>query len=146
MAKKFATFDEEGRLLLRFDSAVNMIPDGAIEIQAELWARMVSETDGVWSRLDGVITKQPLPPPSTGVLGMSERVWRNAAVASTEWLMNRHRDELDMQLATTLSAEQFAELLVYRQVLRNWPQSEAFPDAEQRPVAPAFLSALESVE
>ncbi|MFV3379585.1 phage tail assembly chaperone [Pseudomonas sp. NY15354] len=143
MAKKFATFDEEGRLLLRFDSAVNVIPDGAIEIQAELWARMVSETDGVWSRLDGVITKQPLPPPSAGALGMSERVWRDAAVASTEWLMNRHRDELDMQLVTTLSAEQFTELLVYRQALRDWPHSQAFPDTEQRPVEPAFLEDMQ---
>lgn len=145
MAKKFATFDDEGRLLLRFDSAVNAVPDGAIEVQAELWARMVSETDGVWVHLDGAITKQPLPPPSAEVLSASERAWRDEAVASTEWLVNRHRDEQDMQLATTLTAEQFAELLVYRQALRDWPQSQAFPDAEQRPVAPAFLSALEGM-
>ena len=145
MAKKFATFDDEGRLLLRFDSAVNAVPDGAIEVQTELWARLVSETDGIWVHLDGAITKQPLPPPSAEVLGASERTWRDDAVASTEWLVNRHRDELDMQLATTLTDEQFAELLVYRQALRDWPQSQAFPDAEQRPVAPAFLSALEGM-
>lgn len=79
-------------------------------------------------------------------LAAAERAWRDEAVASTEWLVNRHRDEQDMQLATTLTAEQFAELLVYRQALRDWPQSQAFPDAEQRPVAPAFLSALEGMQ
>lgn len=69
-----------------------------------------------------------------------ERVWRDAEVSSTEWLVTRHRDELDMQLDTTLTAEQFAELLVYRQALRDWPQTEAFPDSTQRPVAPPWIA------
>lgn len=75
-----------------------------------------------------------------------ERAWRDREVSSTEWLVTRHRDEQDMQMATTLTAEQFAELLVYRQALRDWPQSQAFPDAEQRPVAPAFLPVLEGMQ
>lgn len=73
-------------------------------------------------------------------LAANERAWRDAEVSSTEWLVTRHRDEQDMQLATTLTAEQFAELLVYRQALRDWPQSEAFPDTAQRPVAPPWIA------
>lgn len=73
-------------------------------------------------------------------LAANERAWRDAEVSSTEWLVSRHRDEQYMQLATTLTAEQFAELLVYRQALRDWPQSEAFLDAEQRPVAPPWIA------
>ena len=59
---------------------------------------------------------------------------------ATEWLITRHRDEQDMQVLTTLTAEQFAELLVYRQALRDLPQSEVFPDTAQRPVAPPWIA------
>lgn len=69
-----------------------------------------------------------------------ERAWRDAEVGATEWLVNRHRDEQDMQLATTLTAEQFAALLVYRQALRDWPQDSRFPYSDFRPVAPPWIA------
>lgn len=68
-----------------------------------------------------------------------ERGWRDSQINSTEWLAGRHRDEQDMKMATTLQASQFDELLQYRQALRDWPQSEAFPSAEHRPEPPAWL-------
>lgn len=68
-----------------------------------------------------------------------ERAWRDSVINPTEWLVGRHRDEQDMELTTTLQAEQFAELLRYRQALRDWPQSELFPGIEHRPVPPAWL-------
>ena len=73
-------------------------------------------------------------------LAAAERLWRDGQVSTTEWLVTRHRDELDMQVVTTLTAEQFVELLVYRQALRDLPQSEAFPDTAQRPVAPPWIA------
>lgn len=73
-------------------------------------------------------------------LAAAERLWRDGQVSTTEWLVTRHRDELDMQQATTLTAEQFTTLLTYRQALRDWPQSEAFPDTQQRPIAPAWIA------
>lgn len=73
-------------------------------------------------------------------LAAAERLWRDGQVSTTEWLVTRHRDELDMQQATTLTAEQFTALLTYRQALRDWPQSEAFPDTQQRPIAPAWIA------
>ncbi|BBT38959.1 hypothetical protein WP8W18C01_13000 [Pseudomonas putida] len=101
--------------------------------------KQLGSVDGrpVWVDLPGLTFEQ---------MAKAERAWRDAEAQRTEWLVNRHRDEQDMQLATTLTAEQFAELLVYRQALRDWPQSQAFPDTEQRPVAPAFLSALEGMQ
>lgn len=80
------------------------------------------------------------PPPTDGQLQTAERKWRDGVISSTEWLVTRHRDELDMQQATTLTAEQFTALLTYRQALRDWPQSEAFPDTQQRPIAPAWIA------
>lgn len=80
------------------------------------------------------------PPPSITQLHAMERIWRDDALSDVRWLRERHRDEQDMQLATTLTGEQFAELLAYLQALRDWPQSEVFPDREQRPVAPSWVA------
>lgn len=80
------------------------------------------------------------PPLATGEeLAVAERKWRDSQVSDTEWLVTRHRDELDMQRPTTLTTEQFAQLLTYRQELRDWPQSDGFPISQHRPVAPLWL-------
>ena len=71
-----------------------------------------------------------------------ERAWRDAELAELVWLRDRHRDQLEIGAATTLSAEQFSELLLFMQALRDWPQSEVFPDVSARPVPPAFLEQL----
>ncbi|MFV2946420.1 phage tail assembly chaperone [Pseudomonas japonica] len=68
-----------------------------------------------------------------------ERAWRDGELAAVTWLRDRHRDEADMGLPNTLSAEQFTELLLYMQALRDWPASEHFPDAAQRPQPPGWL-------
>lgn len=70
----------------------------------------------------------------------AERNWRTVELASTEWVVMRHRDELDMGRSTTLTDEQYNELLTYRQALRDWPLAAGFPDTSQRPVAPNWLA------
>ncbi|UVM14802.1 phage tail assembly chaperone [Pseudomonas sp. B21-023] len=70
----------------------------------------------------------------------AERVWRDASVNDVLWLRERHRDEQDLQRSTTLTGERFAELLAYLQSLRDWPQSEQFPEAEHRPVVPPWIA------
>ncbi|MBC3489900.1 phage tail assembly chaperone [Pseudomonas taiwanensis] len=79
-------------------------------------------------------------PASNESSAAAERGWRDAEISATEWLVSRHRDEVDMQLSTSLTAEQFAELLTYRQALRDWPAAVGFPDSTQRPVAPAWVA------
>lgn len=69
-----------------------------------------------------------------------ERNWRDSEVRQTDWLVARHRDELDLALAATLTVEQFPELLAYRQSLRDWPQAADFPLLESRPIAPPWLA------
>lgn len=139
---KYAKFDADGLLLARRDSAVHgPMPDsGFVELSEEMFLRTIQETDGEWRlNADGALEKCEFTMTVDQVVA-AERVWRDEQVDSTEWLVTRHRDEQDMQLATTLNAEQFAELLVYRQALRDWPQSEAFPDSAQRPVAPPWIA------
>lgn len=73
-------------------------------------------------------------------LASDERAWRDAEIERVRWLRDRHRDEMDMGVPTSLSAEQFAGLLSYIQQLRTWPQATGFPDQAARPVPPDWLA------
>lgn len=64
------------------------------------------------------------------------RAERQTRLDATQWLVERHREELEGGLATTLSAESYAALLAYRQALREFPDVEGFPwagDVENAP-------------
>ncbi|PXB70474.1 phage tail protein, partial [Pseudomonas aeruginosa] len=50
----------------------------------------------------------------------------------------RHRDEIE-DGATTLTDEQYQTLQTYRRALRDWPESERFPQSEYRPAQPEWL-------
>ncbi|WP_252090590.1 phage tail assembly chaperone [Pseudomonas sp. MWU13-3659] len=69
-----------------------------------------------------------------------ERDWRDRELASTIWLRDRHRDQSEIGTQSNLGTEQFHALLTYLQALRDWPQSDEFPDAGKRPVAPDFIN------
>lgn len=71
-----------------------------------------------------------------------ERSWRDAELVGCIWLRDRHRDQLELGVDTVLTAEQFTELLLYMQALRDWPQSGNFPASSKRPNGPVFLPNL----
>ncbi|WP_095119246.1 phage tail assembly chaperone [Pseudomonas sp. Irchel s3f10] len=71
-----------------------------------------------------------------------ERMWRDKALELTQWLVLRDAEELEMGEGTTLRTEEFKELLVYRQALRDWPNQPDFPDSHSRPVEPDWLEDL----
>lgn len=68
-----------------------------------------------------------------------ERAWRDSQIRQVQWLRDRHRDQLDMNQAPTLTTAQFSELLAYIRDLRDWPQSPAFPSPEHRPAVPVWI-------
>ncbi|RON61019.1 phage tail assembly chaperone [Pseudomonas fluorescens] len=70
------------------------------------------------------------------------RNWRQTSLSSTEWWVIRHRDEQELGRGTTLKAQQYLELLEYRQALRDWPESSHFPSAISRPQLPAWLASF----
>ena len=80
--------------------------------------------------------------PSVEELQARERVWRSVELNRHEWLMTRHRDEQDMNRPGTLTPEQLAELLHYRQALRDWPPVADAPRQERRPQPPAWLAEI----
>lgn len=48
---------------------------------------------------------------------------RKLRIFSCSWLIERHRDEIDMGRTTTLTNEQYQQWLTYRQQLRDIPQT-----------------------
>ncbi len=69
-----------------------------------------------------------------------ERAWRNDEITRVTWIRDRHRDELELGRPTSITPDQYAQALKYVQHLRDWPQSEQFPDIEMRPLAPEWVA------
>ncbi len=118
------------------------MPKDAIEITPEEHeALLVGQTGGKLIMPDGsgrpVLQEQA--PPSLEQLTANERKWRDAEVLRVSWLRDRHRDQLDAGIDTTLTTEQFGALLAYIQNLRDWPQSPDFPDSLYRPTVPGWI-------
>jgi len=82
------------------------------------------------------------PPMAPEQLADIERAWRDGQLAKTDGIVARQRDELDGGGATSLTAEHYAELQLYRRELRDWPQGAEFPLADYRPIAPPWLMDL----
>lgn len=82
---------------------------------------------------EGAFLDQPEPsPPTPEQLATKARADRDAKLTATNWLVERHREEQETG-ATTLSAQEYADLLAYRQALRDVPQQSGFPESIQWP-------------
>ncbi|SEC62761.1 hypothetical protein SAMN04515675_0030 [Pseudomonas costantinii] len=84
----------------------------------------------------------PAPGPTVEDLKNRERAIRDRVLLLTDPLIARHRDEVEAERPTTLTAEQYKQLQGYRQDLRDWPESGHFPAIEYRPEQPAWLAEL----
>ncbi|PQL99168.1 phage tail assembly chaperone [Pseudomonas aeruginosa] len=119
-------------------------PDDGVLVSEAVHTRIMDEQSAgriICTGADGQpMTKEP-PPPSVEALAAIERNWRDRQLDTTDALVARHRDELEVG-STTLSAVQYQALQAYRRQLRDWPETGEFPLAEHRPVAPDWLDAL----
>lgn len=68
----------------------------------------------------------------------SIRAQRDAELSKSSWMIERHRDELEQLATTTLTAEQYVDLQIYRQQLRDWPAQPEWPNIDM-PEAPEWL-------
>lgn len=79
-----------------------------------------------WTYQDGIFE----PPPSIvehEIVAKEVREMRDHFLATTGWLLERHREQLESGVPTSLTHQQFADLLAYRQALRDVPQQAGFP-------------------
>jgi hypothetical protein len=120
------------------------MPADVIEIPESVWQSLLDELSvspkKMSSRQDGYPVLIDPPPLDADEQEAVERAWRDAQLALTDPLVSRHRDEVEEGGATSITADQYTELQVYRRQLRDWPQGEQFQLAEHRPPAPTWLA------
>lgn len=100
------------------------------------WRACGAQVRPGWLYVSGVFSEKVESPDERRA---AERSWRDAELSARQWLRDRHRDELELGRPTTLSSEQFTELLAYLQALRDWPVAESFPDPQRRPAPPRWI-------
>ncbi|WP_445179163.1 phage tail assembly chaperone [Pseudomonas sp. McL0111] len=69
-----------------------------------------------------------------------ERTWRDSEIVRVAWVRDRHRDEVELAIETTITAEQYIDLLAYIRALRDWPAGAEFPASAHRPTAPGWIT------
>jgi len=123
-----------------FVAAMVKVPDG---VNVEIGAPMVDATPAIEP------SREPQSPVIAQVATVddneplaAERAWRQSALAATEWQVTRHRDEQELGRGTTLKAQQYLELLEYRQALRDWPAASPSQTFAERPAQPAWFTAV----
>lgn len=112
------------------------MPSDAVEIDDKTFTSVIGNTPPGKVRdhdEDGLPFLVDAPPPTPEVLYGLEQAWRNKVLLSTDSLVVRHRDQVEAGIPTTLTDEQYKALQAYRQELRDWPESPAFPDITARP-------------
>jgi hypothetical protein len=122
----------------------NSLAADVVEVSSELYGQMllVREQGGrVVPGEDGMPIEAPPLPPTIDEQEENARRWRDNQLTMNEWVATRHRDEVDMGRATTITVGMFADLMSYRQLLRDWPSAEGFPKDSHRPLQPEWLSA-----
>ncbi|UDI91149.1 phage tail assembly chaperone [Pseudomonas sp. IAC-BECa141] len=120
------------------------MPADVVEVAESVWLSLLDELSRSPKKMSSRPNGQPVlidpPPLDVEALADTERAWRDAQLALTDPLVSRHRDEIEEGGATSITAEQYAELQAYRRQLRDWPQGSQFPFAEHRPIAPMWLT------
>ncbi|MDU9391529.1 phage tail assembly chaperone [Pseudomonas sp. zfem002] len=126
-----------------FDDGVHSaIPDDAVPVTAQRKAELLEgERNGMVISVDeGGMPALIEPVADPELVRVVERAWRDRALLQMAELRDRHRDEVELARQTTLTADQYSDVLGYMQLLRDWPQSEFFPGIEHRPAPPVWIA------
>ncbi|HEF5152719.1 phage tail assembly chaperone [Burkholderia multivorans] len=143
MGQKFASYDSNNSIVAFYDAIDSPAPDGVavVAISDEKWL-MLLNAQSLGKRLviddaGNPVALEPMPP-SRDQRARAKRSQRDAALQATDWLVSRHQDEKLIGDGTTLTAEQFAALLKYRQSLRESSELPGWPNVAL-PAPPAFI-------
>ena len=101
----------------------------------------IPETDPRYAEIAVYLAEHPealvpapvSPPPTSAQLAAQARSIRDAAFESVRWRLERNTEEQELSKVPT---DNRMTLLLYRQALRDWPESPGFPDLSTMPVAP----------
>lgn len=145
---------EPGVYLIPANCAEDAPPEvlaGTVAIRKDEAWEVAEDHRGEVVYIDGIMTRianlGPLPegasieapPPSAPTdadLWAALRADRDTKLAAALALLDRHRNQADFGLPTTLTAEQAKAWAIYAQALRDLPENTPDPAAPEWPVAP----------
>lgn len=67
------------------------------------------------------------------------RMERNSKITRLDWLVLRHQEQIALSVTPTLSAQEYQDLLAYKQSLRDFPETANVRNPVW-PTPPAFLN------
>lgn len=73
------------------------------------------------------------------VLELRMRSERDGKILAVEWMRERHKDELELGAQTSLTAQEYSELLTYINDLRNVPENTVDLNNPAWPTPPSFV-------
>lgn len=97
------------------------LPDDTYEAQARYMTTLGPLPEGA------LLEAPEKPEPTTDELAEQVRTERDKRITDCDWVIIRHRDEVDEGEGTTLTADEYSAWLGYRKALRDLPSVEGFP-------------------
>ena len=111
------------------------IPADVVEISNERWQELLQEQSS-GKQIVAAVNGQPIAI-DRPVTAESVLLSRDQALRESDWLVARHRDEVECEPnATTLTSDQYAALQSWRRALRNISSHPDFPNVTL-PACPA---------
>lgn len=121
------------------------IPADAVELTDKHYRELLdgqSAGKRIVADADGKPVLADPPAPTAEQLAASTRQQRDALIAASDWIVARHRDQVEGSVKVSLTSAQYAALMDYRQSLRDVPAQKGFPPSVSWPVPPDWLAAL----
>ncbi len=121
------------------------IPSDAVELTDKQYRDLLdgqSAGKRIVTGADGKPVLADPPAPTAEQLAASARLQRDTLVGQIDWIVARHRDQVEGSLKTSLTSAQYSALMAYRQALRDVPLQKGFPAAVSWPAPPDWLAAL----
>lgn len=120
------------------------LPSDAVLVEGEVHTtQLAAESSGLLRGVgeDGRPVAVEPPPLTAEELATQARRRRDQEIAAIQWLIERHRGEVALNLTTTLTNEDYLLVLQHAQDLRDVPEQESFPTVIDWPVLPPELLA-----
>ncbi|KPB75077.1 hypothetical protein ACKUFS_21220 [Pseudomonas cannabina] len=70
------------------------------------------------------------------------KLWVELRLKVSDNLVSQYRDARDLGGELPMTAEQFTQLLTWRQAVRDWPQVPGYPNEATQPVTPGWIEAV----